>query len=102
MNFNLKHNPAALNDVKKILEFLSEIHHDLPRRFRNELANTFEELDSFPERWPVLPNSVRAARMNLSKKLRFYIFYHLKETEIRVLRILPQSADPQNWPSTYI
>ena len=61
-------------DIEKILSFLSEIHPDLPRRFRNLLAEKFDELDKNPERWSPLSNGIRAIRMKLSKRLTVLLF----------------------------
>ena len=101
MNYTLSYNPIAFQDIDHILNFLAEIHPELPRKFRNLLAENLGELDKNPERWSPLSNEVRAIRMKLSKRLAYYCFYHYYEREKRilVLRVLPQNVDPKKWPS---
>ncbi|MEM8888534.1 MAG: type II toxin-antitoxin system RelE/ParE family toxin [Bacteroidota bacterium] len=100
MNYILEYNPQAFQDIDHILSFLSEVHYDLPRKFRNLLASKFEELDTNPERWPPLANGIRAIRMELSKRLSWYCFYQYYEENKRILilRIISQKASPKNWP----
>ena len=100
MNYFVQYNPQSIKDIEEILSFLFDIHSDLPRRFRTLLSEKFEELDHNPERWSPLSNGVRAIRMNLSKRLAYYCFYKFYEEEnkILVLRIIPQKADPEQWP----
>ena len=99
MNYFLKYSPRALADVKNILDYLAEIHPDLPRRFRSNMADMFEELDQFPERRAPNKNGIRAASLRLSKRLSYHLFYQLEEpSTIWVLRIIPQSANPAKWP----
>ncbi|MEL6256102.1 MAG: type II toxin-antitoxin system RelE/ParE family toxin [Bacteroidota bacterium] len=100
MNYILEYNPQVFKDIDHILSFLTEVHDDLPRKFRNLLAGKFEELDSNPERWSPLSNGIRAIRMELSKRLSWYCFYHYYEEDKRilVLRIISQKASTKNWP----
>lgn len=100
MNYVLEYNPQALKDIEHTLSFLSEIHPDLPRKFRNLLADKFEELDYNPERWPPLSNGIRAIRMELSKRLSWYGFYQYYEADKRIVvfRIISQKASSKNWP----
>jgi plasmid stabilization system protein ParE len=101
VNYSLSYTAQALNDIENILDFLSEIQADLPRSFRNELAIQLEKLDEQPERWSELSNGIRAIRLRLSKRLTYYVFYHFLagERKILLLRLIPQQADPQQWPS---
>ncbi|MCB0835383.1 MAG: type II toxin-antitoxin system RelE/ParE family toxin [Bacteroidetes bacterium] len=100
MNYHIQYNPQSIKDLKEVLSFLYEIHPDLPRRFRSLLAENFEDLDKNPERWSPLSNGIRAIRMNLSKRLSYYCFYKFyeQESKILILRIIPQKADPDQWP----
>ncbi|MEO0472351.1 MAG: type II toxin-antitoxin system RelE/ParE family toxin, partial [Bacteroidota bacterium] len=100
MNHKLSYAPKALKDIDRTLTFLSEIHHDLPRKFRNTLADKLSELDEQPERWAPLNNDIRAIRFKLSQRLAWYAFYHFSKEDgtIFILRIIPQRADPTQWP----
>ena len=101
MNYKLLYARKSLKDIDRTLTFLSEIHPNLPRRFRNILADKLSELDEQPERWAQLENEIRAIRFKLSPSLAWYAFYHFaeKENTISILRIIPQQADPANWPT---
>ena len=100
MNNKLLYAPKALKDIDRTLTFLSEIHPDLPRKFRNILADKLSELDEQPERWAPMENDIRTIRFKLSQRLAWYAFYHFVENEstIFVLRIIPQQADSTKWP----
>lgn len=101
MSYTLRFQPKALKDIENILPYLSELHADLPHKFRNLLAEKLEEVGNYPERWAPLSNGIRAIRMKLSKRLAYHCFYTIREHDnhILILRILPQQADPKHWPS---
>lgn len=89
----------ALVDVEHILLFLADLHEELPLRFRIALQDHLHEIKQNPERWPPKGKNIRAGRLVLSRRLRYYVFYDQpSDREARILRLISQSADPANWP----
>ena len=99
MNYTIRYDPRALQDLKTILDQLADIKPDLPRRFRSELALLLEELDEHPERWrpKILP--IRRAQLKLSPKMLYYVDYRFLEEkgEIQIFQIIDQRANPNSW-----
>ena len=97
---NIRFTPRALTDVSHILVFLSGVHEDLPGKFRAALAGHLAGLEVNPTRWaPKGEGNIRAGRLVLSRRLRYYVFYDGgKNQPIRILRIISQQAAATEWP----
>ena len=85
MSYTLRFQPKALKDIENILPYLSELHADLPHKFRNLLAEKLEEVGNYLERWAPLSNGIRAIRMKLSKRLAYHCFYTIREHDNHIL-----------------
>ena len=86
---------SARKDISHAKEWHAEQDvPDLDLRFRRELEALFEQIEAFPESFPVVYKDVRRASL---KRFPYAVFYHSRSESLFVLGVVHHARHPHVW-----
>lgn len=86
--------PSAEEDVRTTHDDLEQIRAGLGTKFTAQLRDVLERIETFPEVYGVVWNTVRAARL---KKLRYVVYYLILSDRVEVLAVLHGARQEATW-----
>jgi len=96
MSLELIVRPEAENDLSQARRWYEQQLRGLGRDFLDEVAATFERIESNPEAYAKIRGRLRRA---LVRRFPFGVFYLLEREQIIILAVLRASRDPRLWKS---
>ena len=93
MAYNLIIKPQAENDIDNALEWYSGQNEDLPLKLLNELEQSLEKIQNYPEHYQKRYNEIRIV---FTKKFPYGVYYTVEENTIYIHAILHSKQNPQN------
>jgi len=86
--------PDAILEAAAARLWYVERSEDAARKFMDELDGAIASIIEAPERWPAALNGRRRYVM---RRFPFIIWYHVRETDVRVLAIAHARRRPGYW-----
>ncbi len=95
MTYSLSLRPRALAEIERARDRYALVGHAEP--FLAEIDAVLDVVQALPLRFPIVHATIHRA---LLRRYPFAIFFRIRPTssDVIVLAVLPQRADPKKWP----
>lgn len=86
---------TAQQDIVAAKEwYVEQAGRDLEIRFQRELEGTFQQIETFPESFPVVYKDIRRANLH---RFPYGVFYHRRVDHLYVLAVTHHARRPRVW-----
>ena len=97
MNWRVKklnHDNAVRDDIRESSRWYNRKQRGLGLEFRTELRIAFRAVTRNPETFPFVESNVRRY---VVRRFPFLVYYTVCQNEVRILRVIHTSRDPETW-----
>ena len=88
--------PPARRELKEAVRYYNAQRVRLGEEFRDEVWETIQRIDRFPEAWHPLSVSIRRCQMN---RFPYGLIYELSENGILIIAVAHLHRAPEYWRS---
>jgi len=85
--------PLAESEIRSARDWYEGQRKGLGRKFRSALKGHIQQIEAYPESFPVYFNGVRRLRM---QNYPYYIYYRLTDEYIEIITVFHPSRDPED------